>query len=343
MKKVSVLLITLLFTAPTYIQAQRLVLLEEFTGENCPPCADFNPSLDLLLDANPSKIVSIKYQTNIPFGTPKLYDYNPFDVDAASFYYFNGGAPFGYIDGNAWTGPIGGFSQTIIDNRHTMPAPFSISVTHFFSSSHDTIFIRAIITATQAIAGLTKLRAKIAVTEKEITGFTAYNGEDHFRHVMRRLLPDAGGTALQADWAAGDTVVIEERWRIEGGDPTPDWAQLETVVFVQNDADREVLQTGFSPAFVTTNSPPAAATAIQLSVWPNPAVDFLTIRAEFGSPKNIRFSLMDIQGRSQVPGIRFTNVSTFNQKIHVSLLPKGVYFLKIAFNDEVIIRRILVE
>ncbi|MCE7922435.1 MAG: hypothetical protein DYG98_05225 [Haliscomenobacteraceae bacterium CHB4] len=62
------------------------------------------------------------------------------------------------MDGNAWTGPVGGFSQAIIDNRHTKPAPFSISVTHSFSSAHDTIFIRAIITAAQAIAGVTQQR-----------------------------------------------------------------------------------------------------------------------------------------------------------------------------------------
>lgn len=68
-------------------QSQRLMLFEEFTGENCPPCAIYNPGLNQLLDANAQKIVSIKYQTNIPFGTPKLYDYNPSDVDDASIYY----------------------------------------------------------------------------------------------------------------------------------------------------------------------------------------------------------------------------------------------------------------
>jgi thiol-disulfide isomerase/thioredoxin len=344
MNKISILFSILLYTVNASGQSQRLVLFEEFTGENCPPCAYFNPLLDQILDANISKVVTIKYQTDIPFGTPKLYDYNPSDVDAASFYYYNGGAPFGYLDGNSWTGPVGEFSQAIIDDRHAMPSPFVISATHSFSSAHDTVFIRAVITASQVVAGMTQLRAKIAVTEKEVTGFTAYNGETHFPHVMRKLLPDASGAPLPADWNTGDTLVIETYWRIEGGDPTPDWSQLEVVVFVQNDADREVMQAGVSPAFITTSAQPINFDSnLQLAVWPNPTVDFLTIHADFGIPKDVAVTITDIRGTSAMPDIRIAGTSSLNRQISVAMFPKGIYFLSITVNDQIIIRKVLIE
>ncbi|MBL7805191.1 MAG: hypothetical protein JNL02_15735, partial [Saprospiraceae bacterium] len=255
MRRSMLLIAGMFFSFASQGQSQRLMLFEEFTGENCPPCAIYNPGLNQLLDANAQKIVSIKYQTNIPFGTPRLYDYNPSDVDNASIYYSNASAPYGHMDGNTWSGPVFSFNQAILDARYTVPSPFAISVSHTFSPVYDTIFTRTAIVATQAISGMLQLRAKIAVTEKDITGFTSYNGENHFQNVMRKLLPEATGTPLPANWAVGDSVVIEAQWEIYGGDPTPDWAQLQVLAFVQNETNKDVMQTGFSPAFITTGTP----------------------------------------------------------------------------------------
>ncbi len=326
-------------------QSQRLMLFEEFTGENCPPCADYNPGLNQLLDANAQKIVSIKYQTNIPFGTPKLYDYNPADVDDASIYYSNSSAPYGHMDGNTWSGPVFGFNQAILDARYAAPSPFSISVSHDFSDAHDTVFTRTVIVASQAISGMPQLRAKIAVTEKDITGFTSYNGENHFQNVMRKLLPDAVGTALPADWAVGDSVVIEAQWEIYGGDPTPDWAQLEVVGFVQNETTKEVMQTGFSPALITTSTPNPTFGEKEISVWPNPVADMLSIQADFEHPTDVSISMVDARGASPLCPIHLHDVTMLNEQIPLSsMLPTGVYILKVQTDENVIaVRKVIVQ
>lgn len=326
-------------------QSQRLMLFEEFTGENCPPCAVYNPGLNQLLGANAQKVVSVKYQTNIPFGTPRLYDYNPVDVDDTSIYYSNSSAPYGHMDGNTWSGPVFGFNQAIIDARYAIPSPFSISVSHTFSDAHDTIFIRTAIVAAQAIAGMPQLRAKIAVTEKDITGFTAYNGENHFQNVMRKLLPDAAGTPLPADWAVGDSVVIEAQWEIYGGDPTPDWAQLEVVAFVQNETTKEVMQTGFSPALITTSTPNPAFGEKEISVWPNPVADMLSIQADFEHPTDVSISMVDARGASPLCPIHLHDVTMLNEQIPLSsMLPTGVYILKVQTDENVIaVRKVIVQ
>jgi len=333
------------FSCASQGQSQRLMLFEEFTGENCPPCADYNPGLNQLLDANSQKIVSIKYQTDIPFGTPKLYDYNPSDVDNASIYYSNASAPYGHMDGNTWSGPVFSFNQAILDARYTVPSPFAISVSHTFSPVYDTIFTRTAIVATQAISGMLQLRAKIAVTEKDITGFTSYNGENHFQNVMRKLLPEATGTPLPANWAVGDSVVIEAQWEIYGGDPTPDWAQLQVLAFVQNETNKDVMQTGFSPAFITTGTPNPVPDEVAVNIWPNPVTDKLSIQADFEHPTDVSISMADARGASPLCPIHLHDVTMLNEQIPLSsMLPTGVYMLKVQTDENVIaVRKVIVQ
>ena len=192
---------------------------------------------------------------------------------------------------------------------------------------------------------MTQLRAKIAVTEKDITGFTAYNGEDHFQNVMRKLLPGAVGTALPADWAIGDSVVIETQWEIYGGDPTPDWAQLEVVAFVQNETNKDVMQTGFSPAFITTSTPNPAPDEVAINIWPNPVTDKLSIQADFERPTDVSISLVEVHGASPLCPIHLHDVTMLNEQIPVSsMLPKGVYILKVQTDGNVIaVKKVIVR
>ena len=67
MKKIITILMLVVFASVySYGQSQRLVLAEEFTQASCGPCAAANPTFNALLQANPTKITAIKYQTNWP-------------------------------------------------------------------------------------------------------------------------------------------------------------------------------------------------------------------------------------------------------------------------------------
>ena len=62
MKK-SILSFALMSVFTVSAQTPRLSLFEEFTGENCPPCAATNPALNALLaqPTNTTKVVAIKW------------------------------------------------------------------------------------------------------------------------------------------------------------------------------------------------------------------------------------------------------------------------------------------
>ena len=83
-------LLTMAVIAGLQLMAQsptpRLSLFEEFTGENCPPCAATNPALNALLaqPTNTAKVVAIKWQVPIPSApsnTWSLYQTNKAEID----------------------------------------------------------------------------------------------------------------------------------------------------------------------------------------------------------------------------------------------------------------------
>lgn len=247
MKKLSTLFIVLLFCSAAFSQSQRLCLIEEFTGETCPPCASQNPGFNTLLNNNSTKIVSIKYQNNIPSTGPNFYLYNTADIANRTTYYSNNYSPHGFFDGNVWNNTVGGFTQSHINSRYNVASPFTISVTHTISPGNDSIYTHSVITCTQAVSG--SLSARVAVCEREVFGYTSPNGESSYEHVMRKMLPDGTGTPLQTTWNVGDSFVLDLAWKIAASPtsyPGPVTGQLEVITFVQNNTSKEVLQTGWS-------------------------------------------------------------------------------------------------
>lgn len=83
MKKTSILLG--LLAASFFASGQtRMSLYEEFTGENCGPCAATNPGLNTLLNANASQVIAIKWQVPIPSApstTWSLYQTDKPEID----------------------------------------------------------------------------------------------------------------------------------------------------------------------------------------------------------------------------------------------------------------------
>src|SRR5690606_36213049 len=144
-------------------------------------------------------------------------------------------------DGNVWDDVAGYFTSTILNNRAVVTSPFTVTVTHSFSTDHTIIYTHSVIRATQAYTG-TNLKARVAVKEHEIFGYTSPNGESHYEGVMRKMLPDGNGTALPSTWNVGDSVVLDLQWTIVDNPNvfTPYWPQLEAVAFVQEDATKEV-------------------------------------------------------------------------------------------------------
>lgn len=232
-------------------QSQRLVLAEEFTQASCGPCAAQNPTYNALLSANTNKVVSIKYQTNWPGVDPMNTQTQSF-VGPRVTYYNVSGVPDSPMDGVEqsganYLGAPSNYSQAKIDAEYAVPSPFTINLTHTFSSDYDSIFITCVITASQAFTPTGALKAHIAMVERTITFNSApgTNGETEFYNVMRAMYPSAAGTTMTAgSWTSGQSQTIT----IAKAIPAYIYkkSEIAIVAFVQDDGDKSVKQAGYS-------------------------------------------------------------------------------------------------
>ena len=262
MQKIYTLITALSISVAVNAQTQRLVLFEEFTGETCPPCAQINPGLNQMLNNESAKIVSIKYQNNIPSAGPRFWPYAQTDITARQNYYSNNYSPQGIMDGNQFNDNAGALDQNIIDTRYAIASPFEVRVSHTFNAANDTIYASVVVKAMQSYSG-NNLVAQIGVTERDIFGYTSPNGESHYEGVLRKLLPSAAGTALPASWNTGDSVILNYSWYITPAAlSSPVYYQLSVVAFVQNNTNKEVLQAGYSRAQVPMDPKAAAISAV---------------------------------------------------------------------------------
>lgn len=229
-----------------FAQSQRLVLEEEFTQASCGPCASQNPAFNTLLAANTAKAVSIKYQTNWP-GVDPMNTQTQSEVGPRVTYYSVSGVPDVRQDGvTIGSGAPSAITQTVINNEYAVTSPYSINLSHTFSSDYDSVFITCVITASQNFTSVGALKAHVVMVEQTIDFATppGTNGETEFYNVMRKMYPNASGTTLTGTWTSGQTQTITF------ARPVPTYiyskAQIGIVAFIQDDGNKSVKQAAYS-------------------------------------------------------------------------------------------------
>lgn len=236
MSNIFTLVFTLCLTGLLTAQADRLVLLEEFTNASCPPCASQNPAYNALVDQNRNKVVSIKWQTAFP-GFDPMNQHNADDVDVhyrkyATVYPDFGGVPTTFLDGElpprnygngagAWGGYLGGpygYTQAVIDFAAAQPAPVAIDVDHNLIAGNDSVEVSMQVVNVSANTISGDLKVHIILMEKDIIfpcGPPGSTNEFDFYDVARRKLTGLRGMSVN-DMAPGDTIQIDMIYAIPG-------------------------------------------------------------------------------------------------------------------------------
>jgi len=248
MKKLFFFFMTMCLVYTTYSQAPkstRKVLVEEATSASCSYCGQYNPAFNTLLQANVSKVISLKYQGRVGFDP--MYNQNSAEVDARDAYYNLTSQPNCVIDGNYYKGHIAYVAQSKLDSVAAISAPFTITLTHNLSADYDSVFITAVITATEDITFTGPLVAQVVITESEIHFCNApgTNGETDFYNVMRKMLPNNLGTSLPTTWTNGQAQTLN--FAVPVPSYLYDVSNLSIVAFVQDNSDKDVKQAAFSP------------------------------------------------------------------------------------------------
>ncbi len=228
--------------------AQRMTLHEEFTGENCGPCASTNPGFWTLLNGgtNPSKLIHIAYMAPIP-SAGWFYDRTSVLEGVRETYYSVPFAPYGRYDGHvpnataSSPGHPGYFTQADIDAEAAIPDSFTMTCTNAWNATYDSIVTTVTVTATAAWSGGSSvyLRAALVQTD-DFASSPGSNGETHFENVVQAMYPSATGTLIAGTWASGAT----QTYTITGAKPSfvDPSASPYMVVWIQNDANKVISQ-----------------------------------------------------------------------------------------------------
>lgn len=231
--------------------AQRLVLVEEFTQASCPPCEASTPQLNATLIANEDKVVQIRYQTSWPGVDPMNAD-NPGEVQSRVDYYGVTGVPNVRINGK---NPVGAtFPELVttanINSEQSLPTDISMTLTHSLSDDLATANVTATVTNNSAeVYNIATNRLRIALVEEEIKFINRPGSTSilDYEYVMKTFFTTAAGMALP-EIPAGET------WEMTWSDiditgiNVYDFDELAVVGWVQNDADLTVANAAVSHA-----------------------------------------------------------------------------------------------
>lgn len=260
MKKQLLILGFAAITALSTAQTTRMSLYEEFTGENCGPCASTNPDLNTLLLGNLDKIIPLKWQVDIPSAptaTWSLWQTNQTEISWRAYTYGYGisSAPNARMDGQGQTAfgassnNPAALSQTHLNTAAAVPSPFSISMQRSWDPGMTVFTVTVSITAAQTYTCAGPLRFRLVMVEKKINFATApgTNGEKDFYYTARKSFPTIqSGTSLPTSWTLGQN----QTFTIACTAPSyiVNKLEVECVGFIQDDATRRVQQAGITRA-----------------------------------------------------------------------------------------------
>lgn len=242
-------------------KSDRAVLVELFTGAQCPPCVAADLGFDALARAfKPSEVVCLEYHLHIPGPDPLTNA----DTEARAKFYDRSvrGTPATIFNGKGGAGGGGGIDDApdkyeeyceVIKPLLEKPAKAKIELTAALKDGK--IEINADVSELEVTGDDVRLRL---VLVEETVAYKGGNGLRTHHHVVRALPGGADGTPLKQKTGKKSAVVdlaelrktlaayLDKYAEKEGPFPTKDQPlelkKLKVVAFVQNDENIEVLQ-----------------------------------------------------------------------------------------------------
>jgi len=339
MKKIIYAIIILIFIVNSSNSQTRNVLFEEGTNASCGPCAASNPILIAWLQSHTAQAISIMYHASWP-GYDPMYQLNPTQNSERITYNNITAVPTCNVDGLIYD--IWPYTATAFDNayntRLAVTPPVSITVVDQRIAGDSVKSQITLVVNSNLSSGTFKLR--VFAVEKLIVYGTppGTNGEMVFHTVFRRAYPNTAG--VDCPTTAG-TYNYTYKYKRESA-----WADtsIVTVAFVQNDLNKEVLNSGKGTYIATGISNLSNELPDNYSLeqnYPNPFNPATSIR--FAIPKSgyTTLKVYDAMGR-EVESLVNSKLEAgkYQKEFNGSGLSSGVYFYKLVSGDFTTVKKL---
>lgn len=331
---IMIFVILFIFSSVSFSQAPRRVLFEEATSANCGPCASSNPILDAWLLANPTNTAAIKYHPNFGSNDP-MYTANPTQNTERVNYCGINAYPTCNGDGLlfdcCWPFSASCFTS-VLNQRTAVSTPLSISVTDVRiagDSIKSTIVLN--LSANLPAGGNYKLRVMAIEGRVHFNSAPGSNGETDFYQVFRWAYPNT--TGINAPLTAGTYSYTYTYKRLSNWVDT----SIFTVAFVQNDVNKEVINSGrgYYTATGVSNNNSVIPEKYNLSQnYPNPFNPVTKINFDIPVSGFTTLKVYDILGN-----LVYTLVNgnlkkgSYNYEFDGSDLSSGIYYFRLTSGD----------
>ena len=275
MKKNTLIIASLLmlFSLNVSAQNERILLFECFTNTSCESCAQQNPALDALINANSDRVAAIKYHMNWPEANDPMYLHNPTDNNARKEVYGVNSVPHTVVDGIRFSYMPSGLNQNIVNHWLNIESPFEMCLSYEVDGTANTITVHVMGCASQAVVGNVKLYVGVIEREIHYASAPGTNGERDFYSVMKKLLPSASGTAI-GNVEEGSCFAYTFTWELAN---VYDNSQLDAIAWLQNVNTKEVYQACKSSEDIEPFFANEGVVSDITNIYPNPTDGLINI------------------------------------------------------------------
>lgn len=322
-------------SAPT-----RVPFYEIFTSSTCGPCTPGNTNFHNIIDGQrETECTYIKYQQNFP-GSGDPYASSQ-SVGRRNYYAINS-IPRMEIDGG-WDGNANSFSSAL----HTQ------ALANFSLVELDATFDKwgqSVVTTinVDAIKNLNNVSVYAAVLETYNDKNVKTNGETEFLYVFKRFMSPTSGESIniisgtptsktfQVDFKGEYKLASDGQqssWiNINTNHDVEDFNNLKVVVWIQDNATKEVLQSTYAEEVKLGVKD--VTKAINAGVSPNPTAGVANIALSLTQNSDVNVSLTNAMGQ-EINAYTFNNVNAGENTLNLNIsdYAEGVYFFNIVTNE----------
>ncbi|MEL6987092.1 MAG: Omp28-related outer membrane protein [Bacteroidota bacterium] len=339
----------------------KMVILEEFTGTNCPACPGGHETVKQLLETN-ENVIAVAYS---PFNSGLTSPYQGGADLRRSFpnafytnpYYGNGDGrsmPSGHINRRVWNETSGRKVRTgsfrilsnAIDNETT---PVNIGLESLYDESKKTLSIDVEMYMTSDITE--QLGLYVYITENEIIANQSGSNQNpytHF-HVLREIMnQDQWGDDIMSTTNEGDIATANYFFNMADAIDPINIENAEVVAFVVNKVSGEIL-TGVlvhaeNGTTRTTSSVRDVPNPFGLRVFPNPVNEVLYYAFTANGSDDYTVSMFDISGKEVIQTqLENRNAGMTYRNLYVNDLPSGNYSMRVSNGKQMSISKVIVQ
>ena len=333
MKKL-IAIVALFISGISFAQVPKKVIVEHFTNTWCSICASRNPGFYTNLNSQPG-ILHIAYHPSAPYTGCILNQHNKSQNDGRTkFYGIYGSTPRLVINGGVISPATNYSSSSIFTPYLGQTSPFEISILQ--NKLNGTDMVQQIKIKAVAVHSYNAAKLYVAIAEDTLF-YTGPNGEPKHFDVFRKALTDSSGLTVNVPVNIGDSLVLNYSTPINGA-----WTigKLLSVAILQETGTNAVIQAEKTIAaqndLITTVGIMEMPQVMQVTVMPNPAKDFITVKIP-SVMDAYQFKIIDLLGHT-VMSAPYTSTS-----IDVKNLKNGIYFLSIIATSNTQTIKLLIE